>query len=1222
MVASKRSRRAGLTKHRVEDMDFTDLTLHHTLMAQEQDSTGSRSKGDTSTDPTSDFSGLEDLSPVAHVLASSLEQTSVEETRLARRRRVPGPTVEVGDFSDLTMEGSKELVQSRKKDKSVEQSRKQDMVLEGSRSTVEQSSLEETRLAGRRTKVAAPEVAAADFSDLTMERSSGEGQERSREQDKTLERSRRQDKTLDRSRSRVEQNSMEETRLPSRRTKVAVPEVGAADFSDLTVNHGEDDIEREDDDEEEDQDQTLVADTEHTVEQTSAKDTSVDQTKMGRRQRVSAPEVVTADFSDLTLAQEDVEDTTEAAASPAGTPIGTPGRLTTHSTTTPNLGRHSPSSTTPWKTPVTFIAPKSILKETSVEELLLTPGERALGRSSDSVLLLRNRLTPLKTPLASLGKSSDSVVLARSRLTPKQREGVEDGSPEKVAKQRSQRTVTMEDFDDFEEAVEDEQPDGEAEVETEVETGAETEESERFEALRAARAQKKDDVLGHLQRAPCLTMVVEESGEASREGSRSRASKSGDGSSRPHSSLEQEVGPPAKVSDVSRRRSVYQAGSQDQGLEDSLGNVDTSRVGLPRGESTRFGGSPTTDFPPLVNSPAGATRLSRSLVSEGARKEQDRSMREQQGSSLREEGDRSQDKSLVSRREQSKSAMSREQPSETSEEHLGRSPVTTEHQNRSLREQQGSSLREQLGRSLVSREQQSKSMVTREQQYETPEELREARRSSRRMSKSLLYQTRLEGEEVAEQGTQMTPVQEEAAPPPRLSVVARFNETAVQVTPGLGAPGLEQTRAVVEESLENSGVATQVGEGSRGEEVLAGRRAGRGGPEVLGELGDRAARLFTKKDDGEASTQEMEEEVPEAEEEAHKEVEAAAEDEYQSEEEPDEQEDVEDLVDQAEVKDSFDDEQADEDGVPTSVVPEDEDIPEAIQAEDEDADDAANCETEDDAVEEEEEVSEEQSCDEAETAADDQEENDMSEVFEEHAEAMETEEGEKVDEEAVAVNQDEDQDDISESEQAQAKEIMEQNQVADVDEVEAAEDEDDDDDLPGNEEAVDVVPPASSRTLATSKERRAQREANLERYLGLRDSTVRGVSGGATPKLQVTKPVPKKKPQPKAKAETTFPFKQTKFDFNRFSRFKLKQEAEPVLLDASEDFMEIAMERLRALAAARGAEKVQLCDIRRYMGECGFVPPVEQDPTQRILFGAIRETVKEEVVLQLIPMRR
>ena len=70
--------------------------------------------------------------------------------------------------------------------------------------------------------------------------------------------------------------------------------------------------------------------------------------------------------------------------------------------------------------------------------------------------------------------------------------------------------------------------------------------------------------------------------------------------------------------------------------------------------------------------------------------------------------------------------------------------------------------------------------------------------------------------------------------------------------------------------------------------------------------------------------------------------------------------------------------------------------------------------------------------------------------------------------------------------------------------------------------------------------------------------------------------------------------KNIKFDFNRFSRYKLKKEAEEVLADASEDFLTIAMERLSVLAQERGSARIHLADIRRLMGEC-VEPHIKQD---------------------------
>ena len=71
---------------------------------------------------------------------------------------------------------------------------------------------------------------------------------------------------------------------------------------------------------------------------------------------------------------------------------------------------------------------------------------------------------------------------------------------------------------------------------------------------------------------------------------------------------------------------------------------------------------------------------------------------------------------------------------------------------------------------------------------------------------------------------------------------------------------------------------------------------------------------------------------------------------------------------------------------------------------------------------------------------------------------------------------------------------------------------------------------------------------------------------------------PKKKKEP---IKTTFPAKKTMQQFNRFSRYKVKKEAEDLVLDASEDFVELAMVRLKQLSVDRGDSKIQLCDIRK-----------------------------------------
>ena len=165
------------------------------------------------------------------------------------------------------------------------------------------------------------------------------------------------------------------------------------------------------------------------------------------------------------------------------------------------------------------------------------------------------------------------------------------------------------------------------------------------------------------------------------------------------------------------------------------------------------------------------------------------------------------------------------------------------------------------------------------------------------------------------------------------------------------------------------------------------------------------------------------------------------------------------------------------------------------------------------------------------------------------------------------------------------------------------------------------------RFLPDSSARKAMRHANLERYLGMADVTVdgRGLTNIFTPESSPREAkVVKKVKKAKEPIKTTFPAKKTLQQFNRFSRYKLKKEAEDLVLEASEDFMEIAMARLEQLRVARGDTKIHLCDIRKYMTECGFLLPVEEDFMDIRLFEQIRELhyCDEELQYELIPMRR
>jgi len=163
----------------------------------------------------------------------------------------------------------------------------------------------------------------------------------------------------------------------------------------------------------------------------------------------------------------------------------------------------------------------------------------------------------------------------------------------------------------------------------------------------------------------------------------------------------------------------------------------------------------------------------------------------------------------------------------------------------------------------------------------------------------------------------------------------------------------------------------------------------------------------------------------------------------------------------------------------------------------------------------------------------------------------------------------------------------------------------------------------SERVVPSNKERKEMRQATLARYLGIQDCTGReGLDTLLTPQPPQQKKAaapPARQKAAKPVPKTVFPAKNIKFEYNRFSRFKVKKDAEEILTEASQDFMEMAMSRLTDLATERGAEKIHLCDIRKLMGECGFVVPVENDPANRQLNSTLRDLVREDMVRELIP---
>ena len=168
--------------------------------------------------------------------------------------------------------------------------------------------------------------------------------------------------------------------------------------------------------------------------------------------------------------------------------------------------------------------------------------------------------------------------------------------------------------------------------------------------------------------------------------------------------------------------------------------------------------------------------------------------------------------------------------------------------------------------------------------------------------------------------------------------------------------------------------------------------------------------------------------------------------------------------------------------------------------------------------------------------------------------------------------------------------------------------------------------PSQSKSLPSSQERREMRQATLTRYLGTRDPAASPLAGSTPaispakkPPPQAEKPKPKQPRKPKAQPKSVFPAKNIKFEYHRFSRFKLKPAADNALVASSEAFIKQCMEKMSGFAAERGAEKIHMCDIKRMMAECGFVKPEEEDPNNRDFYYELREVAKDRQVAELIP---
>ena len=161
------------------------------------------------------------------------------------------------------------------------------------------------------------------------------------------------------------------------------------------------------------------------------------------------------------------------------------------------------------------------------------------------------------------------------------------------------------------------------------------------------------------------------------------------------------------------------------------------------------------------------------------------------------------------------------------------------------------------------------------------------------------------------------------------------------------------------------------------------------------------------------------------------------------------------------------------------------------------------------------------------------------------------------------------------------------------------------------------------KSVPNSQERKEMRQATLSRYLGVSDSTSLSplVTPAVTPEKVQQEPKKLKpiKRKPRAGAtKSIIPEKNIKFEYHRFSRYKLKPEADKTLVQSSQDFLLKCMERMSTFAEERGSEKIHLCDIKRMMVECGFVTSGE-DPQNRTFNRELREVAKPSQIKELIP---
>ena len=170
--------------------------------------------------------------------------------------------------------------------------------------------------------------------------------------------------------------------------------------------------------------------------------------------------------------------------------------------------------------------------------------------------------------------------------------------------------------------------------------------------------------------------------------------------------------------------------------------------------------------------------------------------------------------------------------------------------------------------------------------------------------------------------------------------------------------------------------------------------------------------------------------------------------------------------------------------------------------------------------------------------------------------------------------------------------------------------------------------PSSSKALPKRREQKELRQATLERYLGDFRTTasplVLSPLNSPQKEKEVEKPKTKSKSKTNKKADPGLIFgeKQIKFEFQRFSRYKLKKDAEKTLVKASKDFLNEALKQMSSFAEERGAETIHLCDIKRMMIQCKFIPSQEEDPMERDFHQTLHDIARFEQIEELIPCNR